>query len=74
MTLITDAGLSHLAGLPELRTLLLRVTGVTDKGLKELAACKQLRDLALDMTKVTKVGVAELKKALPNCEIRVFDQ
>ena len=63
---VTDAGLKKLAGLTQLRELILFNTKVTDAGLKHLAGLKQLRVLFLVGTKVTGKGKTELKKALPN--------
>ena len=41
----TDAGLAHLTGLHQLRTLILACTGVTDAGLRHLAELAELHEL-----------------------------
>jgi hypothetical protein len=66
---VTDAGLEHLKGLTQLRTLFLGYTSVTDAGLKHLKGLTQLQSPGLTETKVTDAGIAELGKALPNCRI-----
>jgi Leucine-rich repeat (LRR) protein len=57
---VTDAGLKHLAGLKQLRTVNLYNTKVTDAGLKHLAGLKQLQRLYLIDTQVTDAGLNEL--------------
>ena len=63
-TSITDAGLVHLKGLPNLQNLSLFGTKVTDAGLVHLKALTELQELNL-----RDAGVADLQKALPNCTI-----
>jgi Leucine-rich repeat (LRR) protein len=55
-----DAGLAHLAGLPQLKVLYLPSTQVTDAGLAHLAGLAQLRELWLDNTQVTDAGLQHL--------------
>src|SRR5262249_27033644 len=57
---ITDAGLAHLKGLPELSWLDLSKTQVTDNGLVHLKGLP-LWDLELYRTKVTDAGLVHLK-------------
>ena len=66
---ITDKGLAHLSGCPNLKTLDLLNTDITDAGARELAACKALQKVTLTGTAVTAKGVEELKKALPSCNV-----
>ena len=68
-TSITDAGLVHLKGLPNLQNLSLFGTKVTDAGLVHLKGLMELQELNLGDAKVTDAGVADLQKALPNCKI-----
>ena len=68
-TQITDAGLAHLAGLTELKTLSLDGTQITDAGLVHLKGLKGLEKLDLYSTKVTAAGVKKLQAALPKCKI-----
>ena len=67
---VTDAGVKHLHGLTQLRTLWLNHTRVTDAGLEHLKGLSQLQELFLDERGVTDTGVMKLHQALPNCEIR----
>jgi hypothetical protein len=64
----TDASLTCLGGLPNLRRLYLGATNVTDAGLVHLKGLTELRILALDGTKVTDAGVQDLKQVLPKAE------
>jgi hypothetical protein len=66
---ISDASLSHLEGMSELRRLRIGGTEVTDVGLIHLAGLTRLGELDLTATKVTDEGVAKLQKALPNGKI-----
>ena len=63
-TSITDAGLVHLKGLPNLQNLSLFGTKVTNAGLVHLKGLTELQELNL-----RDAGVADLQKALPNCTI-----
>ena len=58
---VTEAGLEHLEGLKELRTLNLANTKVTDGGLEHLKGLSQLVTLNLGCTNVTDEGLAKLK-------------
>jgi hypothetical protein len=69
---VSDAGLTHIAALPNLKELDLRGTNVTDEGLARLARLKNLNRVWLSGTRVTDAGVADLKWALPSVkEVRV---
>ncbi len=65
---ITDAGLSHLQKLPQLRRLVLEA-GITDAGLMHLRSLPQLEELSLKGSKVTDAGLQELQKALPRLKL-----
>lgn len=54
---LTDAGVRHLARMPQLRHLDLGSTGVTDAGLAALEELTQLESLELGMTAVTDAGM-----------------
>jgi Leucine-rich repeat (LRR) protein len=58
---VTDAGLEHLQGLTELRSLSLLNTQVTDAGLEHLKGLTQLRHLNLSGTEVTDAGLEHLE-------------
>lgn len=60
---VTDAGIRHLARLPQLRELDLSSTGVTDAGLAVLRDLPQLARLNLVMTRVTDAGMTHLAHA-----------
>src|SRR5687768_6837261 len=60
-TAVTDAGLSSLAGMKNLRRLHLDRTAVTDSGLKQLAPLSQLESLNLHATSVTDNGLLPLR-------------
>jgi internalin A len=59
---LTDAGLVHLKGLINLRTLDLGNTKVTDAGMIHLKGLNNLEGLSLAGTKVSDVGIAQLKR------------
>jgi hypothetical protein len=58
---VTDAGLEHLKGLTQLRTLILDSTKVTDAGLEHLKGLTQLQELYLEQTQVTDAGLEHLE-------------
>jgi hypothetical protein len=66
---VTDAGLEHLEGLRNLKTLILSDTKITNAGLEHLKGLTNLGKLLVDYTEVTHEGVATLQKALPKCQI-----
>jgi hypothetical protein len=57
---VTDAGLAHLARMPQLRHLDLSGCAITDRGLEVLRHLPQLEGIALIWTAVTDAGVANL--------------
>ena len=60
-TQVTDAGLKHLRGLTQLRTLSSANTQVTDAGLEHLRGLTQLQWLFLVNTQVTDAGLKHLR-------------
>ena len=58
---VTDAGLSHLAGLTSLKRLHLENTGITDAGLVHLAKLEELLYLNLYQTEVSDAGLSHLQ-------------
>ena len=58
---VADAGLEHLKGLTNLKTLYLNSTNVTDAGLKHLKGLTTLQTLYLHRTQVTDTGLEHLK-------------
>ena len=58
---ISDAGLEHIGGLTELRTLSLGNTTVSDAGLQHMEGLLQLQELLLGGTNVTDAGLEYLK-------------
>lgn len=61
-TMVTDAGMAKLAGMPNLKKLRLNDTAVTDEGLAQLKGLPQLEFLVLFGTQVTDAGMAHLKE------------
>jgi hypothetical protein len=59
-TQVTDAGLAHVSGLIQLRTLNLRATRVGDAGLDNLRTLKKLQTLDLDGTDVGDAGLLQI--------------
>jgi hypothetical protein len=59
--LVTDSGLRHLAGLNNLRSLVLADTGISDDGVVFLKDLTNLEDLDLSGTKITDTGLAYLE-------------
>ena len=68
---MTDAGLTHLQGLEQLKDLSLDSTQVTDSGLVHLQGLKNLRRLILDHTHVTDAGLAHLSGLKNLSELRL---
>jgi hypothetical protein len=66
---VTDAGLEHLKGLANLKSLDLSYTAVTDAGLEHLKGLANLQTLSLAGAKVGRDGVKDLQRALPSCMI-----
>lgn len=62
-TQVTDADLSHLTALTDLRTLSLFDTKVGDEGLRQLASLGHLQTLYLGRTQVTDAGLKRLAAA-----------
>jgi hypothetical protein len=58
---LTGAFLQHVADLPNLKSLVVRGTGITDAALSYLQHAKNVQDLMLDRTKVTDAGVVHLR-------------
>ena len=56
-----DVGLSHIAGLTQLRDLLLDHSSISDAGLRHLERLTQLEDLDLSCTEVTDRGLEHIK-------------
>ena len=54
---VADAGLQHVKGLTQLRSLYLSSTAVTDAGLQHVKGLTQLRELSLRETAVTDTGL-----------------
>ena len=71
ITGITDAGLKHLQGLTNLGFLDLTNTDVTNEGLKHLWELTLAKTIRLYGTAVSDAGVKKLKKALPDCSIKL---
>ena len=57
---LTNAGMAHLAKLPNLTYLTLLYTRITDPGVEQLAKCKKLRLLDIRGCMVTDEGLAHL--------------
>ena len=57
--------------LTKLTELHIEKTSVTDTDLEHLKSLTSLRRLNVRETEVTKVGVEAIRRALPNCEIKV---
>ncbi len=68
---ITDDGLANLAGLANLRILLLSGIGITNAGMQDLKGLTGLRSLLLIDTRVNDAGIAELRAAIPKLDVRV---
>lgn len=59
---VTDAGLTHLAGLPSLQDLNLGGLSITDAGLSHLSPLRDLKTLRLSGTRVSGKGLVHLQK------------
>jgi len=77
-TVITEAALEHIQGLPQLQDLAIFDVPLTNAGLEYLKTLRQLRRLRLpprhgklnlERAAITTEGVRNLEQALPNCEI-----
>jgi len=66
---IDGYNLKHLAGMKNLRLVMLTATKVSDEHLPRLYSATHLRVVNLDGSKCTLEGVADLRKHLPKCEI-----
>ena len=69
---ITDAGLRHLEGLPNLTSLDLQNTQVTDQGLDVLKSMPKLVQVYIHGSKVTPEGGQALQSALPKLTIEKY--
>ena len=65
---ITDAGMTTLARMKNLKFLVLHLTSVTDAGVRELHTLKNLKFLGLLGTNVSEDTLKELKATLPGIE------
>jgi hypothetical protein len=65
---LTDAGLAHLAKLPNLTHLYITNTDVTDAGLAHLKSLARLEQVSLKGTAVTAEGIAATKAAMPGLQ------
>ena len=70
-TRLSDAGMSFLSDMNQLKFLHLGSTQITDQGLSALQGIKGLEDLKVTRTAVTKDGVDKLNEALPNTKIQL---
>jgi hypothetical protein len=62
-----------LSKLTSLETLLLSNTNLTDDGVVQLKSLPHLRILWILNTAVSEGAITELKKALPDCHVRRFE-
>ena len=69
LRVVSNADLSHLKDLTELKVLILKGSRITDAGVKHLTALKGLKELVLQDTKVTAAGLLTLGKELPDCRV-----
>ncbi len=69
----TTRGFELLKDLPNLRRLVLNVSGVTDKELEVIVECKNLRELVIPASGVTDAGVLLLAK-LPRLEVLALSE
>jgi len=66
---ITDAGIAHLKGLPQLQLLFIDSRQITDAGLAHLAELTQIQYLSLK-NNPTDAAMKKLQQALPKCQIQ----
>lgn len=71
--LVDDAGMVYVGKLSKLDELSIHGTSVTDDGLRHLESLPNLELIRTNHSKVTSVGLARLKRALPQCTIRIGD-
>jgi Leucine-rich repeat (LRR) protein len=69
---ITDEGLKSLAGMANLRTLLLVRCEVTNDGLQHLRGLANLELLDVSGTKVTESGAKQFAQSLPKCKVELY--
>lgn len=69
---ITDAGLRHLEGLPNLTSLDVQNTQVTDEGLAVLKTLPKLAQVYIHGSRITPEGCDALQAALPNLTIEKY--
>ena len=69
---ITDSGLKHLEGLPNLTSLDLQNTQVSDEGLSVIKTLPKLVQLYIHGSRITDAGADSLQKDLPKLTIEKF--
>jgi hypothetical protein len=70
---ITDAGLAHLSGVTQLKTLHLRNAEVTDAGLEHVAPLTNLQTLILAGSKATDAGLPHIKGLTKLEQLDLYD-
>jgi hypothetical protein len=68
-TPVTDAGIVHLKGLPNLNHLTLSNTAISDKGLLQLEQLPKLKEVSIDGTRISYKVRAQLQEARPDLRI-----
>lgn len=68
-TWIDDAGMKHIAKMPNLKSLSLKFTKLTPKGLNNLLPLKSLQLLVVDGTKLSDDDARAFEQAMPDCEV-----
>jgi uncharacterized protein (TIGR03067 family) len=67
---LSDAGLTHIAGMKYVRVLLLDRTKITDTGLRKLSSLSSLALVgSLECRAVTEKAIQQMRTARPNCNI-----
>ncbi len=66
---LTDAAVSDLLAIPELKELFVVRTNITESGLLKLASSKKLQKLGVSPTQLSAAGAKQLKLTLPKLEI-----